>query len=160
MRLQEAVSEQFEGKYQVVVGVLIGKPVPTASTLGKWRPELKQLPSQAGLATLKSGSRRLRVLDWNLIADKVRSRHELQCCMHFYGIYNNANRGRWLDEASGRLKEGVGMFELDYGKVAEHIGMRSPHQAISLLSAQKNKKKRQKKPWGKMKPATPNPQSR
>lgn len=35
-RLQEAISEQFQGKYQVAVDVLIGKLPATAHTLGQW----------------------------------------------------------------------------------------------------------------------------
>jgi hypothetical protein len=86
LRLQEAIWEQCEGKYQVAIDILFDKPAATKNTFGKWRPELQQLPSQAGLPLLKWGSRRLRLLNWGVIADKVRSRHGQRCRMHFYDV--------------------------------------------------------------------------
>ncbi|KAF9546896.1 hypothetical protein EC957_009061, partial [Mortierella hygrophila] len=70
--LQEAIWDQLEGKYQVAVDVLVGKPATNELNLSQWPPELRQLPShsQAGLPVLKVASRRLGMLNWLLIGEK------------------------------------------------------------------------------------------
>ncbi|KAG0284733.1 Myblike DNAbinding domain-containing protein [Linnemannia gamsii] len=133
-RLQEAIWVQFEGKYQVVVDVLIGKPATTENPLGKWRPELQQLPDQAGLPILKQGSRRLRAMNWMTIQEAVNSRSETDCRHHFYNVYHNANRNVWSEEEMARFKEGVDMFGKDIWKIAEHVGTRGPLQVNKLIS--------------------------
>jgi hypothetical protein len=128
LRLQEAIWEQFEGKYQVIVDGLIGKPVTTQHNLAAFRPELVQVPGQEGLPILKLGSRRLRNLSWLAVADKVKSRDENKCRSHFYNVYTNANRGLWTSKERALLREGLEMFGEDHWKMAEHIGTRSPLQ--------------------------------
>jgi hypothetical protein len=143
-RLQAAIWEQLEGKYQVAIDVLVGKPVTTENPLGKWRPELQQLPDQAGLPLLKQGSRRLRMLDWVVIQKIVKSRSETDCRQHFYQVYHNANRNRWSKEELARFEEGVDMFGKDTWKIAEHVGMRAPLQVVKLLSYRRSKMKKGK----------------
>ncbi|KAF9133643.1 hypothetical protein BG015_003526 [Linnemannia schmuckeri] len=136
LRLQKAVSEQLEGKYQVVVDALVGKPVATENPLGAWRPELQQLPDQAGLPILKLGSRRLRMLSWVAISEKVGSRTESNCRFHFYNVYHNGARGCWTKEELGRAREGLDMFGRDYWKIAGHVGTRTPIQ-VNLMVLKK-----------------------
>lgn len=133
-RLQEAIWVQLEGKYQVVVDVLIGKPATTENPLGKWRPELQQLPDQAGLPILKQGSRRLRMMNWMATQEVVNSRSETECRHHFYNVYHNANRKQWSKEEFARFQEGVTMFGKDIWKIAEHVGTRGPLQVSKLIS--------------------------
>ncbi|KAF9080210.1 hypothetical protein BGX29_001338 [Mortierella sp. GBA35] len=135
--MQEAISEQFEGKYQVLVDVFVGQP-PAAKdhTLAKRRPQLQQLPSQSELPILKSGSRRLRMLNWVAIAERVQSRTEYECRDHFYSVYHNAEKGSWSEEELERLEEGLKMFEKDYWKIAEHVRTRSPLQVGKLVRYQ------------------------
>lgn len=135
-RLQRAISKQLEGKYQVAVDVLIGKPATTENTLGQWRADLQQLSGQAGLPILKLGSHRLRLLNWTTIAEKVKTRGELACRDHFYNMYHNAVRGKWSEEELRRLKEGAERFGRDPWKVAEHVGTRSPTQVAKTISLQ------------------------
>ncbi|KAG0271290.1 hypothetical protein BGZ95_000914 [Linnemannia exigua] len=127
-RLQEAIWEQFEGKYQVAVDVFPNKPATTKHTFGAWKPELVQLPGQEGLPILKEGSRRLGMLNWVLIAEKVGSRAEMDSRNHFYSSYHNANRGPWSKEELARGQEGLAKFGKDYQKITAHVGTRSPMQ--------------------------------
>ncbi|KAF9910855.1 hypothetical protein EC991_005318 [Linnemannia zychae] len=131
--LQEAISEQLEGKYQVAVDVLVGKPAITRHNLGAWRPALVQLQGQEGLPILKLGSRRLRMLSWLAVAVKVKSRTEDNCRQHFYGVYHNAARGGWTKQEHTLVKEGLDMHGKDYWKIAEHIGTRSPAQVAYMV---------------------------
>ncbi|KAF8944020.1 hypothetical protein BGZ47_004748 [Haplosporangium gracile] len=141
LRLQKAISEQLEGKYQVVVDALVGKPAATENPLGTWRPELQQLPDQAGLPILKQGSRRLRMLSWVAISEKVGSRSENNCRFHFYTVYHNGARGFWTNEELERAKEGLDMFGKDYWRIAEHVGTRSPAQVNLMVLKKKWLKK-------------------
>ncbi|KAF9298234.1 hypothetical protein BGZ88_007437 [Linnemannia elongata] len=148
-RLQRAISKQLEGRYQVAVDVLIGKPATTKNTLGQWRADLQQLPGQAGLPILKLGSHRLRLLDWTTIAEKVKTRPEQSCRDHFYNTYHNAVRGRWSEEELRRLKEGLERFGRDPWRVAEYVGTRSPLQMAKAISYQ------QQQQLQRMKKSTP-----
>lgn len=148
-RLQRAISKQLEGRYQVAVDVLIGKPATTKNTLGQWRADLQQLPGQAGLPILKLGSHRLRLLDWTTIAEKVKTRAEQSCRDHFYNTYHNAVRGRWSEEELRRLKEGLERFGRDPWRVAEYVGTRSPLQMAKAISYQ------QQQQLQRMKKSTP-----
>ncbi|KAF9125325.1 hypothetical protein BGW39_007496 [Mortierella sp. 14UC] len=130
--LQEAILEQFEGKYQVAIDVLVGKPVTTRHNLSAWRPALVQLSGQEGLPILKLGSRRLRMLSWLAVADKVKSRSEGYCRHHFYKVYHNAARGPWTKQERALMKEALEMYGKDYWKIAEHVGTRSPIQVAYL----------------------------
>ncbi|KAF9341214.1 hypothetical protein BGZ91_010239 [Linnemannia elongata] len=142
LRLQEAISEQLEGKYQVVVDVLIGKPPGTEHNLSQWRSDLQQLPAQAGLPILKFGSRRLRMLSWIAVERIVKSRSDIECRNHFYEVYHNGNRGLFSKEERKRLKEGLEMFEKDYWKIAEHVGTRSPIQVMKAIRGRERYKER------------------
>ncbi|KAF9089770.1 hypothetical protein BGX23_006462 [Mortierella sp. AD031] len=93
LRLQEAISEQLGGKYQVAVDVLAEEYATEGENPGAVRPELQQLHSQSGLPILKQGSWRLRTLSWVAIQEKVRSRDEEDCRDHFYRVYHNGRRG-------------------------------------------------------------------
>ncbi|KAF9081076.1 hypothetical protein BGX23_001338, partial [Mortierella sp. AD031] len=131
--LQEAISEQFEGKYQVAIDVLGEKYAAERLDPWIWRPEFRQLPSQAGLTILKVGSRRLRLLSWAAIEEKVRSRHQEGYRGHFYGMYHNAKRGPWSMEERERLEEGYRLFGKDNAKIMEHVGTRSKLQVNDAL---------------------------
>ncbi|KAF9123254.1 hypothetical protein BGX30_001557, partial [Mortierella sp. GBA39] len=144
-RFQMALLKQLEGKYQVAVDVLIGKPATTKNTLGQWRADLQQLPGQDGLPILKLGSHRLALLDWTAIAEKVKTRGKLACWDHFYNVYHNAVRGKWSEEELGRLKEGLERFERDPWSVAEHVGTRSPLQVAIAIIRQQRQLQRMKK---------------
>lgn len=133
-RLQRAISKQLEGKYQVAVDVLIGKPATTENTIGQWRADLQQLSGQAGLPILKLGSHRLKQLNWTAIAEKVKTRGEPACRDHFYNMYHNAVRGKWSREELRRLKEGLERFGRDPWRIAEHVGTRSPTQVAKTIS--------------------------
>ena len=144
--LQEAIWDQLERKYQVAVDVLVGKPATNELNLGQWPPELKQLPShsQAGLPVLKIASRRLGMLNWLLIGEKVGTRSYSDCRDHFYKMYHNGNRGPWSGEELRRLEEGQEMFGRDYWKIAEHVETRGPRQVTDLICSLERRKKRQK----------------
>jgi hypothetical protein len=133
LRFQQAISEQFGGKYQVVVDALVGKPTATENPLGKRRPDLQQLPDQAGIPILKHGSRRLGMLNWIAVAEKVKSRDEWVCRDHFYGCYHNGAKGRWTEEELKRVNEGIEMFGKEHWKIAEHVGTRTPNQVNMLI---------------------------
>ncbi|KAF9133410.1 Myblike DNAbinding domain-containing protein [Mortierella sp. 14UC] len=144
LRLQKAISEQFEGKYQVLIDVLPDSP--SAQAKGEVqeyleKQHLQQLPSQSSLPILKQGSRRLRMLNWVMIADRVQSRSDCDCRGHFYTVYHNGNRGAWSREELERMKEGVEMFGKDYWKIAEHVGTRSSIQVNKLACFQRAKEK-------------------
>ncbi|KAF9122873.1 hypothetical protein BGW39_009423 [Mortierella sp. 14UC] len=139
--LQGAIWDEFEGKYQVAVDVLVGKPATTTLNRSAWRSELKQLPGQDGLPILKLGSRRLRMLSWLTIAEKVGSRSERDCRAHFYQVYHNANRGALTPDEKARLMEGLKMYGKDYWKIAEHVGTRSPIQVTKIVSRLKQEKR-------------------
>ncbi|KAF9133642.1 hypothetical protein BG015_003525 [Linnemannia schmuckeri] len=145
LRLQEAIWEQLEGKYQVAVDVLVGKPTTTELNLSQWPPEQQQLPSQAGLPILKIASRRLGMLNWLLIGEKVGTRTDGDCRGHFYHAYHNGNRGPWSEEEMRRLKEGRKMFGRDYWKIAEHVGTRGPRQVTSLIYVQERREKQRQR---------------
>ncbi|KAF9079236.1 hypothetical protein BGX23_004613, partial [Mortierella sp. AD031] len=131
----EAISEQLEGKYQVAVDVLVGKPpVSKEHNLAESQPHLQQLPSQAGLPILKLGSRRLRALSWVAVGEKVGSRIEEECRQHFYDMYHNAKRGPWSPEELRRAEEGLELFGNDVWKIAEHVGGRSPRQMYRIVN--------------------------
>ncbi|KAK3837248.1 MAG: hypothetical protein JOS17DRAFT_771801 [Linnemannia elongata] len=146
LRLQEAIWDQLEGKYQVAVDVLVGKPATNELNLDQWPPQLKQLPShsQAGLPLLKVASRRLGMLNWLLIGEKVGTRSDFECRSHFYYLYHNGNRGPWSEEELRRLEEGQEMFGKDYWKIAEHVGTRGPRQATDMVCLLERRKKSQK----------------
>ncbi|KAG0273858.1 Myblike DNAbinding domain-containing protein [Linnemannia exigua] len=133
LRLQKAISKQFEGKYQVVVDVLVGKPVATENILSVRKPERAQLPGQEGLPILKLGSRRLRDLNWARVEEMVKTRTEFECRDHFYSTYHNGGKGRWSGEEVARLKEGMEMFGKDSWKLAEYVGTRSPSQVSKCI---------------------------
>ncbi|KAF9125326.1 hypothetical protein BGW39_007497 [Mortierella sp. 14UC] len=144
LRLQKAISEQLEGKYQVLVDVLVG--VQSAQAKEKRlrlleKKHLRQLPSQSSLPILKPGSRRLRMLNWVTIADQVQSRNFFDCREHFYVVYHNGNMGPWSEDELKRLKEGVELFGKDLRSVTEHIGTRSVHQVSRLQSGLRYKEK-------------------
>lgn len=139
LRLQKAISEQLEGKYQVAVDVLMDKPVTTENFLRSWRPELQQLPGQEGLPVLKMGSHRLRGLSWVAIGKKVKSRGAHACGDHFYTVYHNGVKGRWSKEELKRMKEGQEMFGKDSWKIAEHVGTRAPSQVIRKMARRTKK---------------------
>ncbi|KAF9910854.1 hypothetical protein EC991_005317 [Linnemannia zychae] len=145
LRLQKAVSEQLEGKYQVLVDVRAeGQPEQEKEKqLNRFKKRhMQQLPSQSGLPILKQGSRRLRMLNWVRIADQVQSRNHFDCREHFYVVYHNGNNGAWSEDEHNRLKEGVELFGDDHRKVAKHIGTRSIYQVTRMHS---NKRIREKK---------------
>ncbi|KAK3845112.1 MAG: hypothetical protein J3R72DRAFT_488083 [Linnemannia gamsii] len=141
-RLQQAIWEQLEGKYQVAVDVFPNKPATTKHTLGAWRPELVQLPGQEGLPILKEGSRRLGLLNWLLIAEKIGSRSDIDSRNHFYWIYHNASRGPWSKEEMARGKEGWEKFGKDYHKITVHVGMRSSTQVTKMICYWEYKRKK------------------
>ncbi|KAG0216623.1 hypothetical protein BGX33_012377 [Mortierella sp. NVP41] len=135
-RFQEAISKQLEGKYQVGVDIVAEKYSTQGAqgkSLGKWRPDLQQLPSQSSLPILKLGSRRLRMLNWIMISEAVKSRGEDECRKHFYRVYHNADRGPWSEEELKRVQEGLEMFGKVTWKIAEHVGTRSPTQVYQML---------------------------
>ncbi|KAG0312285.1 hypothetical protein BGZ97_011307 [Linnemannia gamsii] len=76
LRLQKAISKQLEGKYQVIVDVLLGQPTATENRLKDWCPHLQQLQGQEGLPILKLGSKQLKMLSWIQIAEEVKSRND------------------------------------------------------------------------------------
>lgn len=156
LRLQEAIWDQLEGKYQVAVDVLVGKPATNELNLDQWPPELKQLPphSQDGLPVLKIASRRLGMLNWLLIGEKVGTRGDGECRSHFYHMYHNGNRGPWSEEELRRVEEGQKMFGRDYWKIAEHVETRGPRQVTNLVCLLERRKKSQKVKEEKRKAAT------
>lgn len=140
LRLQEAISEQLDGKYQVAVDILAGQYANEAkkgrqphSFLGKQRPELQQLPAQADLPVLKEGSRPLRMLNWVTIAEKVNSRKDHDCRDHFYSVYHNGNIGPWSEKELRRAREGVELFGNDYRRIADYVGKRSIVQVTKMV---------------------------
>ncbi|KAK3845081.1 MAG: hypothetical protein J3R72DRAFT_436869 [Linnemannia gamsii] len=133
LRLQKAISKLLEGKYQVVIDVLIGKPAATENILGAWKPVRAQLPGQEGLPILKLGSRRLRGLNWAQVEEMVKTRTEFECRDHFYSSYHNGGKGRWSEDEVARLKEGMNMFGKDNWKIAEYVGTRSPSQVSKRI---------------------------
>ncbi|KAK3845119.1 MAG: hypothetical protein J3R72DRAFT_488090 [Linnemannia gamsii] len=148
-RFQEAIWEQLEGKYQVAVDVLVGKPATTKHNLAAWRPNLVQVPGQEGLPILKIGSRRLRMLSWLKIAERVGSRSDTSCQPHFYDVYNNADKGAWTPKELELAKEALEMYGKDYRKVAEHIGTRSPRQVARVVKVVSHLRKRKNIDWAK-----------
>lgn len=136
LRLQRAISKQLEGKYQVIVDVLVGQPAATENPLKDRFPELQQLQGQEGLPILKLGSKELGKLSWVQIAENVKSRDEQTCREHFYSVYHTGARGYWTEEESRRMKEGLKMFGKDFWKVSEHIGTRSPLQVAKKTAYQ------------------------
>ncbi|KAG0216624.1 hypothetical protein BGX33_012378 [Mortierella sp. NVP41] len=130
--LQESISEQLEGKYQVAVDVQASRLEATEHDLVETQPHLQQLPSQSGLPILKSGSRRLRMLSWVAIAERVKSRTESECHDHFYAVYHNGKKRKWSKEELRRAEEGFELFGNDNWKIAEHVGTRSPLQVSKL----------------------------
>jgi hypothetical protein len=140
LRLQEAISEQLDGKYQVAVNILVGQYVKRAKRghqslpyLGEQRPELQQLPSQASLPVLKEGSEPLKMLNWVAIAEKVKSRRDHDCRDHFYTVYHNGNIGPWSEDELRRAREGVEMFGNDYRRIAQYVGTRSAFQVTKMV---------------------------
>ncbi|KAG0372498.1 hypothetical protein BGX24_000177 [Mortierella sp. AD032] len=147
LRLQEAISEQFEGKYQVLVDVMLNKDLAQTKEKQMRSPvmrNLQQLPSQSSLPILKPGSRRLRMLNWVMIAEKVQSRNDYECREHFHSTYHNGNRGTWSEGELKRAKEGFEMFGSNSRKVAEYVGTRSPTQVSRLHSNLRFKENKQK----------------
>jgi hypothetical protein len=142
LRLQKAISKQLEGKYQVIVDVLLGQPTATENRLKDWCPHLQQLQGQEGLPILKLGSKQLKMLSWIQIAEEVKSRNDQACRDHFYSVYNTAARGHWTKEESRRMKEGQEMFGKDYWKIAEHIGTRSPSQVTNKICNQNYRRRK------------------
>ncbi|KAF9086571.1 Myblike DNAbinding domain-containing protein [Mortierella sp. GBA35] len=138
--LQEAISEQLEGKYQVALDVLSDKYAGEGMSPGEWRRNLQQLPSQSGLPILKQGSRRLNALNWIAIEEKVKSRADLDCRHHFLEVYHNGKRGPMSKEEMERLREGLELFgDEESWKLAEHVGTRSTAQICDALRYMRKK---------------------
>lgn len=141
LRLQEAISEQLEGKYQVAIDILAENYAKKAKRrqkqhqlyLGVHRPELQQLPSQSSLPVLKEGSWPLRMLDWVAIAERVKSRKDHDCSDHFYSVYHNGNIGPWSEEELRRAREGVELFGKDYKRIADYVRTRSVYQVTKMV---------------------------
>lgn len=141
LRLQEAISEQLEGKYQVAIDILMdnyskkvkGRQRHHEQYLGERRPELQQLPSQSTLPVLKEGSWPLRMLNWVAIAERVKSRKDHDCLDHFYSVYHNGKKGPWSEEELRLTKEGVELFGKDYKRIADYVGTRSVFQVTKMV---------------------------
>ncbi|KAF9079480.1 hypothetical protein BGX23_003938 [Mortierella sp. AD031] len=142
-RLQEAISEQLGGKYQVAVGVLGEGYAAEGMSPGKWRPVLDQLPSQSDLPILQQGSRQLRMLSWVAIEEKVGTRTEDACRLHFYVNYHNGNRGEWSIYELMRKWEAMRLFGTDKWKIVEHVGTRSIAQVSDSLRPTKTRVRRE-----------------
>ncbi|KAF9923279.1 hypothetical protein FBU30_006657 [Linnemannia zychae] len=137
--LQQSISEQFDGKYQVAVDVL------DDSLPEQTRKELQQkferrylnmslVAPQFSLPMLKWGSQRLRKLDWIKISEHVKSRDQYTCRGHFYGVYDNGRRGVLTKDELERLEEGLRLFENDYWKISKHVGTRSTPQVTKFIA--------------------------
>ncbi|KAF9294562.1 hypothetical protein BGZ88_003688 [Linnemannia elongata] len=141
LRLQEAISEQLEGKYQVAIDILVdhcakkakGRRRHHQQYLGEQRPELQQLPSQFSLPMLKEGGSALKMLNWVAIAERVKSRRDHDCLDHFYSVYHNGNIGPWSEEELRRTREGVKLFGKDYKRIADYVETRSVFQVTKMV---------------------------
>ncbi|KAK3837281.1 MAG: hypothetical protein JOS17DRAFT_439804 [Linnemannia elongata] len=137
-RLLEAISGQFEGKHQVVVDVLICKPPATAYTLGQLQPAT--VVSTGGVAYPQV--RKSAVKDAEPDCGRTYGKIKEQCRLSksfLLGLSQPQQRTTWR-RRRGRLKEE--MFEKDYWRIAEHVGTRSPIQAMKTIKRMESSRKK------------------